>query len=232
MGSALSVPSACEVIDKAVDIVKTRGGTLSVDPNIRKGTQARRGDRTAVCPARGYGRSAAALREELERAAGVEGETNAIRRLFEIGVKEIVLKRGADGATYYNREGERIDAPAFIVAEIDPTGAGDCFGGAYLTCRRLGMSAADALTYAAAAGARNVTVVGPMEGRRGNNSTRSSQPRKDVPDADPFRRRGGVWRYRLFDDGRSIGAIDLIALWMSQTVSSFANEYPVCSAGK
>ncbi|MGO7594219.1 PfkB family carbohydrate kinase, partial [Rhizobium leguminosarum] len=46
---------------------------------------------------------------------------------------------------------------------VDPTGAGDCFGGAYLTCRRLGMSEKYALTYASAAGARNVTVLGPME---------------------------------------------------------------------
>ncbi|MGO8565352.1 PfkB family carbohydrate kinase, partial [Rhizobium ruizarguesonis] len=51
-----------------------------------------------------------------------------------------------------------------VVQEGDPTGAGDCFGGAYLTCRRLGMSPQQALTYASAAGARNVTVLGPMEG--------------------------------------------------------------------
>ena len=164
MGSALSVPSACEVIDKAVDIVKARGGTLSVDPNIRKELKL------DADTERRFAKLVAAADlllpsgEELERAAGVEGEANAIRRLFSIGVREIVLKRGVDGATYFNSEGERIDAPAFIVKEIDPTGAGDCFGGAYLTCRRLGMPAEDALTYAAAAGARNVTVVGPMEG--------------------------------------------------------------------
>lgn len=164
MGSALSVPSAREVIDKAVGIIKARGGTLSVDPNIRK--ELKLDEDTE----RRFARLVAAADlllpsgEELERAAGVEGEANAVRRLLEIGVKEIVLKRGANGATYYGRDGERIDAPAFVVTEVDPTGAGDCFGGAYLTCRRLGMSVKDALTYAAAAGARNVTVVGPMEG--------------------------------------------------------------------
>lgn len=164
MGSALSVPSAREVIDKAVDIVKACGGTLSVDPNIRK--ELKLDDDTE----RRFSRLVAAADlllpsgEELGRAAGVEGEANAIRRLFEIGVKEIVLKRGANGATYYGCDGERIDAPAFVVTEVDPTGAGDCFGGAYLTCRRLGMPVEDALTYAAAAGARNVTVIGPMEG--------------------------------------------------------------------
>jgi fructokinase len=81
-----------------------------------------------------------------------------------MGVKEIVLKRGAEGATYFGQDGTRVDAPAFVVEELDPTGAGDCFGGAYLACRRLGMSPHRALSYAAAAGARNVTVRGPMEG--------------------------------------------------------------------
>ncbi|MGO6816366.1 tagatose kinase [Rhizobium leguminosarum] len=164
MGSALSVPSAREVIDKAVDIVKARGGTLSVDPNIRK--ELKLDEDTE----RRFSKLVAAADlllpsgEELERAAGVEGEAEAIRRLFEMGVKEIVLKRGAEGATYFGRQGDRIDAPAFVVQEVDPTGAGDCFGGAYLTCRRLGMSEKEALTYASAAGARNVTVLGPMEG--------------------------------------------------------------------
>ncbi|MFF0920401.1 tagatose kinase [Rhizobium leguminosarum] len=164
MGSALSVPSARAVIDKAVDIVKARGGTLSVDPNIRK--ELKLDEDTE----RRFSKLVAAADlllpsgEELERAAGVEGEAEAIRRLFEIGVKEIVLKRGAEGATYFGRQGDRIDASAFVVQEVDPTGAGDCFGGAYLTCRRLGMSPQQALTYASAAGARNVMVLGPMEG--------------------------------------------------------------------
>ena len=164
MGSALSVPSARAVIDKAAGVVKARGGTLSVDPNIRKELKLDEATERRFAELIAAADLLLPSGEELERAAGVEGETNAIRRLFEIGVKEIVLKRGADGATYYGRQGERIDAPAFIVREVDPTGAGDCFGGAYLTCRRLGMPPKDALTYAAAAGARNVTVVGPMEG--------------------------------------------------------------------
>lgn len=164
MGSALSMPSAIAVVDKAVDIIKACGGTLSVDPNIRKELKLdaeteRRFDRLV---------SAADLLlpsgEELERAAGVDGETAAVRRLFERGVKEVVLKRGADGASYFNRDGTRVDVPAFVVEEVDPTGAGDCFGGAYVAGRRLGLTPQHALTYAAAAGARNVTRLGPMEG--------------------------------------------------------------------
>lgn len=101
---------------------------------------------------------------ELERAAGVAGQAEALEALFARGVREIALKRGADGATVFLPDGTHVDRAALTVEEVDPTGAGDCFGGAYVACRRLGLGPADALRYANAAGARNVTVRGPMEG--------------------------------------------------------------------
>jgi tagatose kinase len=163
MGSALSMPSACAVNDRAVDIVKARGGSLSVDPNIRK--ELRLDDATEARFARLVSMADLLLPsgEELHRAAGVDGEEEAIRHLLGRGIGEIVLKRGAGGATCFTAS-TRLDAPAFVVDELDPTGAGDCFGGAYVACRRLGMPPGEALTYACAAGARNVTVLGPMEG--------------------------------------------------------------------
>lgn len=164
MGTALSMPSAIEVIDRALDVIKARGGSVSLDPNIRK--ELKLDDATESRFARLVAAADLLLPsgEELERAAGTDGEARAIASLFGKGVKEIVLKRGADGASCLRPDVPRIDAPAFKVEEIDPTGAGDCFGGAYVACRRLGMEPAEALTYACAAGARNVTVRGPMEG--------------------------------------------------------------------
>jgi sugar/nucleoside kinase (ribokinase family) len=164
MGTALSMPSAREVIERAVPIIRQRGGTLSVDPNLRKEL------RLDAAVERQFAELVAGADlllpsgDELERAAGVTGEAAALRRLFERGVKEIVLKRGAAGASCFGHDGSRIDAAAFMVDELDPTGAGDCFGGAYVACRRLGLGRETALTYAAAAGARNVTIRGPMEG--------------------------------------------------------------------
>lgn len=163
MGSALSMPNAWEVIDRAAKRIKARGGTVSLDPNLRK--ELRYDDATEAQFARLVAMSDLLLPsgEELERAAGVAGEAAAVARLLDLGVTEIVLKRGADGATCFRRDG-RTDASAFVVDEVDPTGAGDCFGGAYLACRRLGMPVEQALTYGCAAGARNVTQRGPMEG--------------------------------------------------------------------
>ncbi len=164
MGTALSMRSACDVIDRSVDIIKARGGTLSVDPNLRKELRLDAATERRFANLVAKADLLLPSGEELERAAGVDGEAAAVQRLFEIGVKEIVLKRGAAGATCFSRGGTRTDAAAFDVAEVDPTGAGDCFGGAYLACRRLGLNINDSLVYGCAAGARNVTMRGPMEG--------------------------------------------------------------------
>ncbi|TIS59672.1 sugar kinase [Mesorhizobium sp.] len=164
MGSAFAIPSVWETMDYAIGVIKRRGGSVSLDPNLRKEllglgqTQerfARLVDVADLILPSG---------DELFMAAGVDGESAAITALFARGVTEIALKRGEHGSTFFGADGSRVDCPAFRVAEVDPTGAGDCFGGAYVACRRLGMSVFKALEYANAAGARNVTMQGPMEG--------------------------------------------------------------------
>jgi fructokinase len=164
MGTLLSTPVAWRIIERAAAVIKDRGGSVSLDPNLRKELRddGETGRRFAAMVA--MSDLLLPSGDELERAAGVAGEAAALARLFELGVDEVALKRGAAGASWFGRDGGRVDAAAFAVEEVDPTGAGDCFGGAYLACRRLGMDPAAALTYGCAAGARNVTGRGPMEG--------------------------------------------------------------------
>jgi sugar/nucleoside kinase (ribokinase family) len=50
------------------------------------------------------------------------------------------------------------------VREVDPTGAGDIFGATFVTGWLAGLSSADNLRRATAAGAIAVTRKGPMEG--------------------------------------------------------------------
>ncbi len=164
MGSALTMPSAREVIGCAVARIKARGGSLSVDPNLRKELRADAETRALFERLVAQADLLLPSGEELEVAAGVTGEGAALARLFALGVKEIALKRGGAGASVFAADGSRTDCAALSVQERDPTGAGDCFGGAYVACRRLGMPVAQALAYANAAGARNVTFLGPMEG--------------------------------------------------------------------
>lgn len=164
VGTVLAMPDAAVIIERAAMRIKARGGSVSLDPNLRKELVGY--DPTEARFARLLAMTDVLLPsgEELQRAAGVADEERALEALFARGVDEVVLKRGAEGARLFSRDGGRVDAPAFHVSELDPTGAGDCFGGAYVACRRQGMDAAEALSYASAAGARNVTVRGPMEG--------------------------------------------------------------------
>ena len=161
MGSAFAIPHLWALLEEAIPAVKARGGSISLDPNLRKELMT---PQTSARLAQVLALADLLLPSgaELQLAAGLPEatEAEAVAALLQ-KVPEIVLKRGDQGATLFTRDG-RLDQPAFAVTEIDPTGAGDCFGGAYLTARRLGL--ANPLRLAAAAGARNVTVLGPMEG--------------------------------------------------------------------
>ncbi|NNH32066.1 sugar kinase [Rhizobium sp. SEMIA 4085] len=164
MGTAFAIPGAIEIIEYAIATIKARGGSISFDPNVRKELLGQSETRARFARLVDIADLILPSGEELFVAAGVGGESEAVHALFARNASEVALKRGAKGSTVFTLEGRRIDCPAFAVEEIDPTGAGDCFGGAYVACRRLGMPIEQALTYANAAGARNVTARGPMEG--------------------------------------------------------------------
>lgn len=167
MGSALTMAPAQKLIRRAATIIKARGGSLSVDPNLRKELAADAATEALFARLIAMADVVLPSGDELFRAAGVGPgaltRDEAISTLLERGVAEVVLKHGAQGATAHTAD-DVVHAAPFVVEEIDPTGAGDCFGGAYITGRRLGMGVETALELAAAAGARNVTVRGPMEG--------------------------------------------------------------------
>ena len=164
MGTAFAIPHLWAMLDEAIPLVRSRGGSVSLDPNLRKELLGHGQTQHRLAQVISQSNLLLPSGDELFLAAGVAGEANALQALFAQGVGEVVLKRGAAGSTYFAADGTRIDAPGFAVAEVDPTGAGDCFGGAFVACRRLGMSPGQSLIYANAAGARNVTRLGPMAG--------------------------------------------------------------------
>jgi sugar/nucleoside kinase (ribokinase family) len=67
-------------------------------------------------------------------AKQLSGSSNAIaaaQKIFEMGPKAVVIKRGEYGFVLYTSEGYFI-LPAFpVAAVVDPTGAGDTFAGAF-----------------------------------------------------------------------------------------------------
>lgn len=163
MGSSLFSPGIVAVAKRAVELVKGKGGTVSFDPNIRKEMLSLPEMRSAL----GFMLQGCDLflpsGPELTLLTDAKTEDEAIREILGIGVIAIVVKRGAAGADYHDAQGT-IHVPALTVEEVDPTGAGDCFGATFVTCRQQGRSVEEALRYANASGARAVGIKGPMEG--------------------------------------------------------------------
>lgn len=76
----------------------------------------------------------------------------------------ILLKNGSKGSTLYKRGAKPKSYPAYKVTQLDATGAGDCFDGAFLAELIKGSDIDFAVSAASAAGALNAAAFGPMEG--------------------------------------------------------------------
>ncbi|MCC8165042.1 MAG: sugar kinase [Planctomycetes bacterium] len=165
MGSAFTIPGVFEAVNKAAAIVKNNGGKISFDPNIRPELLAR--DTVMRDRILALYRQADLLLPGLDELPVLTGEADmdqALGRIFQdTPAEHVVVKKAAKGCTYMGRD-DRFDVDPFPVDEVDPTGAGDCFGGALVASLTLGMPIREAVVLAAAAGALAVTKKGPMEG--------------------------------------------------------------------
>jgi tagatose kinase len=161
-GSSLFSPSMTDAVRGALRTIERRGGTVSLDPNIRSEllTPSSRAALVALLARCDVFLPSAS---EVAVLTDAEDEAAAVREILDLGVAAIVVKRGRYGATYIDADRE-VDSPAFTVEETDPTGAGDCFAAGYLVSWLRGASAEASLRLANACGAHAVTVRGPMEG--------------------------------------------------------------------
>lgn len=163
MGSALYAPSIVTSILTAVERIKARGGTVSFDPNLRPEILDSPGMRDALKTVLAKTDLFMPSGEELFLFTDAKTEEVAVAELLAAGIRATVVKRGASGASYFDSQ-TSFTLPGFKVEEVDPTGAGDCFGAAFVTFWLAGAEPREALLHANACGARAVTKVGPMEG--------------------------------------------------------------------
>lgn len=163
MGTALSAPGLADVAREAIARIKARGGTLSFDPNLRPEILETPGLRQALDEVLAQSDLFLPSGDEIYLFTEAADEAAAVAELLHRGVSEIVIKRGDQGASHFDAHG-RTDVAPLSADEVDPTGAGDCFGGAFVSLWLAGASPETALRYANAAGAHAVTEIGPMEG--------------------------------------------------------------------
>lgn len=159
--------SAAAAVTEAVRLAKAAGALVSVDVNYRSklwGIDAARTRLTALA------RSAdivIASDDELAlvvtAAAMRDGEAAVAAELAAAGVRTVVIKRGAHGASVYT-DGQVMHAPALPVTVCDTIGAGDAFTAGYLSGVLDGLRPAEALHRGTVTGAFAVAALGDWEG--------------------------------------------------------------------
>jgi len=164
MGCSLSSSDSMrEAILTAVREAKRLGKRVSFDPNIRM--ELIRNERIKDIFAEILAATDVLLtgREELQLITGKADFASALKAAREKDIDIVVVKSASRGASVFWGGEETIAAP-FSVKEVDPTGAGDCFDGAFIASLLLGKTIEEAARIANAAGAMSVTKRGPMEG--------------------------------------------------------------------
>ena len=163
MGSSLVSPEFVTLNLHTAKAVKARGGTVSFDPNLRKEMLAAPGMADAMTRLVALTDLFLPSGNELTLLTRAKDERGAISELLGQGMTAIVHKNGAAGARYHDAT-DSLSVASFPVDEVDPTGAGDCFGAAFTALWLRGTAPSEALRIAAAAGALAVSHRGPMEG--------------------------------------------------------------------
>ncbi|MCU0513321.1 MAG: sugar kinase [Anaerolineae bacterium] len=168
MGSSLSLNAAALATgQRALALAQAAGATISFDPNVRPQLLPVAQAREVFAP---FMAAADVLLPTAEELHWLTGQTPAAAIADLLAQKPgriILVTGGAAGCqVYHDGEPQGLAVPAFPVTEIDPTGAGDCFGAGFLVRWLAGDGPAAAARFAAACGALAVTAQGPMAGAK------------------------------------------------------------------
>jgi len=152
-----------EIIKLMQGLVKT-GTKISFDPNIRPELMKDEFIYKMVQEVMQHCSIFLPGASELLMISGKQTIEEAITTCFENPTLEVIaLKNGDKGCTIYTRDGD-FSMGVYQVDVKDPTGAGDCFDGAFLCGLLEGKTMKEAAEMASAAAALNTAVLGPMEG--------------------------------------------------------------------
>lgn len=102
--------------------------------------------------------------EEAMALSGLTDFEDIASFLLDQGVGAVILTLGEKGAMYRDRDGQRIDLPAYAVDVVCTCGCGDCFNAGFATGLHLGRPTEDCLRLGQAASAQNATGLGSQAG--------------------------------------------------------------------
>jgi 2-dehydro-3-deoxygluconokinase len=167
---ALSDTAAAAAI-WAAETCAASGVVVSLDVNHRARLWSRESARGTLSTLARQATIVIASEDELELVSDGDSELAAVSTLLDRGVEQVVVKRGARGASAWTVDG-RVDAPAVPVPVVDVIGAGDAFTAGYLSALLDGEPVAERLRRGTVLGAFSVSGRGDWE----------SLPRRDELD--------------------------------------------------
>lgn len=154
--------SAAEAVTEAVRLALRAGALVSIDVNYRSKLWTPQEAHPVLSELVRKAHIVIASEDELALVASGD-ESAAAHELAASGVSQLVIKRGARGATVWH-DGEAYDAKVIAVHVLDTIGAGDGFTAGYLSGVLDGLSPAEALRRGTVTGAFAVSAVGDWEG--------------------------------------------------------------------
>jgi sugar/nucleoside kinase (ribokinase family) len=165
MGSTLSMSKiALETGKRALDLAIAAGARFSFDPNLRPELMSPERARAVFSPFMEAADVLIPTAEELVLLTDSDALDEAVDSLISAKPERIiVVTHGADGCTVYTQDGQT-DVVGFLVEEVDPTGAGDCFDAGFLVRWLATDTPVEAARWANACGALAVSKRGPMAG--------------------------------------------------------------------
>jgi sugar/nucleoside kinase (ribokinase family) len=151
-------------IIQAVASLHDQGARISFDPNIRPELLGDKSLEQVIGPVLDRCSVLFPGTAELELLSGKQGVEGGVGHVFDTHPLEIVVvKHSRAGSTVYTRSGV-VDVAPYRTQEVDPTGAGDCYNGAFLCGLLEGQPLNECGQMASAAGALKAAAFDPMEG--------------------------------------------------------------------
>jgi 2-dehydro-3-deoxygluconokinase len=168
--AALSA-EARDAVEYAAERAAGEGVLVSLDVNYRSKLWSRDQARAVLAPLARHASIVVASEDELDlvmpaaevTSDSVEAEALMAKLLLDLGVQEVVVKRGAAGAGAHTPAGHW-EVPAVPVTGIDTVGAGDAFTAGYISALLDGEDVPGRLQRGALAGAFAVSTAGDWEG--------------------------------------------------------------------
>ena len=159
--------SARDAVERALELARVAGATVSLDLNLRRKLWTDRDARPVLAAL--AARSDVVLASEDEAAVVTGSAVNSkpddlLGAILALGPSTAILKLGANGAIAREKEGDVVRAAAVRVTAIDPIGAGDAFCAGFIAARLEGKDLAAALNVANLSGAAAVAAVGDQAG--------------------------------------------------------------------